>query len=217
MSTKVLIFKKITCITEWLYFSLKQRKHLEVLEIAENLSAALTNCQRHKPQILLICLDRQIETKNIIRQFLAIQPQLKIIALTTHPNSHQTKEALASGAYGHIAVEHSISEELITAIEYALSERAYLCRDIATELANDSRKNGLNQFETIAALASREEQILKLIAKGYGSKEISSLLHISPSTVDVHRRNIMRKTGLHKVADLTRYAIRHRLVETVMN
>lgn len=217
MATKVLIFKKITCTTEWLHFSLKQRKHLNVLEIAEDLSVALTDCQRHQPQILLICLDRQIATKNILRKFLAIQPQLKIIALTTHPNSHQTKEALASGAYGHIAVEHSVSEELITAIEYALSERAYLCRDIATELANDSRKSGLNPFAITTTLASREEQILKLIAKGYGSKEISSLLHISPSTVDVHRRNIMRKTGLHKVADLTRYAIRNRLVETAID
>jgi two-component system NarL family response regulator len=58
----------------------------------------------------------------------------------------------------------------------------------------------------------REHQVLRLIAQGFSSKEIARDLHIAPSTVEVHRRNIMRKVNLHKVADLTRYAIRHHLI-----
>lgn len=54
--------------------------------------------------------------------------------------------------------------------------------------------------------------MLRLIADGYSSKEIARNLQIAPSTVEVHRRNIMRKIGLHKVADLTRYAIRNQMV-----
>ena len=54
--------------------------------------------------------------------------------------------------------------------------------------------------------------MLRLIADGYSSKQIARQLDIAPSTVDVHRRNIMRKIGLHKVADLTRFAIRHQMV-----
>jgi two-component system NarL family response regulator len=61
-------------------------------------------------------------------------------------------------------------------------------------------------------LGGREEQVLRLIADGYSSKEIARNLQIAPSTVEVHRRNIMRKVGLHKVADLTRYAIRNQMV-----
>ena len=61
-------------------------------------------------------------------------------------------------------------------------------------------------------LGDREEQVLRLIADGYSSKEIARNLLIAPSTVEVHRRNIMRKIGLHKVADLTRYAIRNQMV-----
>ena len=61
-------------------------------------------------------------------------------------------------------------------------------------------------------LGGREEQVLRLIADGYSSKEIARNLQIAPSTVEVHRRNIMRKIGLHKVADLTRYAIRNQMV-----
>ena len=61
-------------------------------------------------------------------------------------------------------------------------------------------------------LGGREEQVLRLVADGYSSKEIARNLHIAPSTVEVHRRNIMRKVGLHKVADLTRYAIRNQML-----
>ena len=62
-------------------------------------------------------------------------------------------------------------------------------------------------------LGEREEQVLCLIADGYSSKQIARNLQIAPSTVEVHRRNIMRKVGLHKVADLTRYAIRNQMVQ----
>ena len=215
MSIKVLIFKKLTCTTEWLNLSLKQQKHLDILEIVECFSSALTSCKYHEPQILLVCLDHQSEIKHTFRQFLTANPSLKIIALTTHPNSSKTKELLANGAFGHIALEHSVTEELITAIEYALNERAYLCREIANQIANESRNSGLNAFSTKTTLGSREETVLRLIAQGHRSKDISCLLHIAPSTVDVHRRNIKRKTGLHKIADLTRYAIQSRLIKSV--
>ena len=215
MSIKVLIFKKLTCTTEWLNHSLKQQKHLDVLEIVESFSNALTSCEYHEPQILLICLDDQSEIRHAFRQFLTVNPSLKIIALTTHPNSRKTKELLANGAFGHIALEHSVTQELITAIEYALDDRAYLCREISNQIANESRNSGLNAFSTKKTLGGREEEVLRLIAQGYKSKDISSLLHIALSTVDVHRRNIKRKTGLHKIADLTRYALQSRLLENV--
>jgi two-component system NarL family response regulator len=90
-----------------------------------------------------------------------------------------------------------------------------LCREIANQIANESRNSGLNAFSTKKTLGSREEEVLRLIAQGHKSKDISCLLHIAPSTVDVHRRNIKRKTGLHKIADLTRYAIQSRLIKSV--
>jgi two-component system NarL family response regulator len=51
-----------------------------------------------------------------------------------------------------------------------------------------------------------------LIAEGIRSQPIADRLHISVGTVEVHRRNIMRKLGVRTVADLTRYAIREGLI-----
>ena len=60
-------------------------------------------------------------------------------------------------------------------------------------------------------LGRREREVLGLLAEGKSSPEIGNQLHIAPSTVDVHRRNIMRKLNIHSVAELTKYAIREGL------
>jgi two-component system NarL family response regulator len=54
--------------------------------------------------------------------------------------------------------------------------------------------------------------VLALLGAGNSSKKIAEILKISVSTVEVHRRNIMFKTGLHNIADLTRFAIRNKLI-----
>jgi DNA-binding CsgD family transcriptional regulator len=58
------------------------------------------------------------------------------------------------------------------------------------------------------ALGRREIEVLRVLAEGKTSQEIGARLHIATGTVDVHRRNIMRKLSLHTVAELTQYAIR---------
>jgi two-component system NarL family response regulator len=63
-------------------------------------------------------------------------------------------------------------------------------------------------------LGRREREVLQLLAEGHTSPEIGTRLHIATSTVEVHRRNIMRKLELHSIAELTKYAIRNGLTST---
>jgi len=53
--------------------------------------------------------------------------------------------------------------------------------------------------------------VLQLLAEGLSSAEIAARLSVATSTVETHRRNLMRKLDLHNVADLTRFAIREGL------
>jgi DNA-binding NarL/FixJ family response regulator len=64
----------------------------------------------------------------------------------------------------------------------------------------------------VSALTLRELEVLTLVAEGRSTKEIAAQLCLSQKTVEVHRRRIMHKLELHKVADLVRYAIREGLV-----
>jgi two-component system NarL family response regulator len=64
---------------------------------------------------------------------------------------------------------------------------------------------------SLVQLGARERQVLQLVAEGATSSHIGERLNIAQSTVEVHRRNIMRKLNLHSVAELTRYAINNGL------
>jgi len=62
-------------------------------------------------------------------------------------------------------------------------------------------------------LTAREVQIVQLIAQSFTAKEIAETLSISPKTVDAHRAHILKKLGLRDRVAVTRYAIKHGLVE----
>lgn len=63
-------------------------------------------------------------------------------------------------------------------------------------------------------LTRRQQDVLKLIATGMTSARIAQHLNISRETVIGHRRELMRRLGVHSIASLTRYAIEHRLIDT---
>jgi DNA-binding CsgD family transcriptional regulator len=58
---------------------------------------------------------------------------------------------------------------------------------------------------TINILTERERDVLKLIGRGYTSKEIAAMLDLSPETIGHHRKNIRRKLDLHSTASLAAY------------
>jgi len=120
-------------------------------------------------------------------------------------------QMMQAGASSFVSTQSSM-DELLQAIRAAASGRSYLCSS-ASSLMVDSLRRGRSTESPRGQLGEREEQVLCLIADGFSSKEIARNLQIAPSTVEVHRRNIMRKVGLHKVADLTRYAIRNQMVQ----
>jgi DNA-binding NarL/FixJ family response regulator len=53
---------------------------------------------------------------------------------------------------------------------------------------------------------------VKLLAEGLSAKEIAARLSLSTKTVDVHKTNLMRKLDVHGRADLTRWAIRNKVI-----
>ena len=61
--------------------------------------------------------------------------------------------------------------------------------------------------------ASREREVVQLLAKGKSNKQIATVLDLSVKTVESHRTSAMRKLGLKSLPDLVRFAIRNRIVE----
>jgi DNA-binding CsgD family transcriptional regulator len=64
-------------------------------------------------------------------------------------------------------------------------------------------------------LSARQREVLQLVAEGHSAKEIADILQISPKTVEFHKGWIMKKLDLHSTAELTRYALEHRITNTL--
>ena len=96
------------------------------------------------------------------------------------------------------------------AIRAVADGQGYFSPDIAGVLASEVRDRPLSGG--LAPLGRREREVLRLIAEGVRSPAIAERLHVSVGTVEVHRRNIMRKLGLRTVAELTKHAIREGIV-----
>ena len=144
------------------------------------------------------------------RRLLALRPHLKVIALSAYSEKRFVLEMLEAGAKGYL-IKASAGDELPRAIRAIAQGRTYLCPEVAGTIVDAAQGKTSRPGTAGAKLGRREREVLALLAEGKHTSEIAARMHIAPGTVEVHRRNIMRKLDLHNVAELTRYAIREGL------
>lgn len=165
----------------------------------------------------LVCMDIAMPGMDGIeatRRLLARHPGIRVIGLSAFADRQFVIDLLAAGARGYITKAEA-GDELLRAIRTVREGRTYLCPDVAATVAGALRDSpGL--YAASPRLTARERQVLQLIAEGLTSVQIAERLHIAASTVEVHRRNLMRKLDLHNVAELTRYAITSGISPTAM-
>ena len=144
------------------------------------------------------------------RRLLTRHPGMRVLALSTHLDRRIVQQMLDAGASGYIA-KSAAGAELKQGIRNVVNGRSYLCSEVAALVADGLRDRGA--ATSPEALSRREIQVATLLAEGKSAPDIAAELHIAASTVDVHRRNLMRKLDLHNVVELTRYAIRNGLIQ----
>lgn len=147
------------------------------------------------------------------RRLLASHPKTRIVGLSAFVYKRFVLEMMEAGALGYVA-KSAAGEELVRAIVNVSQGKTYICPEAANTLVDATRRDnqvpgGLNRNNR---LGRREREVLCLLAEGKTAPQIAAALFIAPTTVNVHRRNIMRKLNLHSVAELTKYAIREGFV-----
>jgi two-component system NarL family response regulator len=161
----------------------------------------------------VVCMDIGMPRLNGIeatRRLIAAHPEVKVIGLSAHVDRLFVMEMLDAGAAGYVA-KSSAGEELLRAIRVVCRNQSYLCSQVSAEVVGALRDGPPGTAPLATRLTSREREVLQSLAEGNTSAEIAERLFLATSTVEVHRRNIMRKLDLHNVAELTKYAIRERL------
>ena len=162
----------------------------------------------HETAPHLVCMDIGLPGMNgieLTRLLLQSLPHLKVIALSAYSDKGHVLDMLNAGATGYVTKVED-GEELLRAIRAVFHGRLYLCPDVA-EVVTQALFQQIRPGRSMVLLGARERQVLKLVAQGHTSNQIAAELLIAASTVEVHRRNIMRKLDRHSVAELTRYVI----------
>ena len=156
------------------------------------------------------------------RQILASSPEIPILILTMHETEQVVRDVLAAGARGFL-LKSDAGRDLVAAVEALQLHRTFFTTRVSQMVLDgfldrelpdgQSAATEKKEDETAAVLTGREREVIQLLAEGKTSKEVAVALHLSVKTAETHRTNLMRKLGLHSVADLTRYAVRNGIVQ----
>jgi DNA-binding NarL/FixJ family response regulator len=169
---------------------------------------AVSLAEKTAPNLILMDISMpDLNGMEATRRILAVNPDIRILALSMHTEKIYVKGMLNAGASGYVLKSCSF-KELMTAIRTVLAGHVYVSPEITHLLVDDSP-------DRLTRLSDREKQVLIYIAEGHNSREIADILHLSVKTIDVYRRNLKAKLGIQSVAGLTRYAIAKGLIPPV--
>ncbi|MEO8410072.1 MAG: response regulator transcription factor [Propionivibrio sp.] len=208
MSIRVMLVDDHKILRDALKGILEREHDIVLVGEASNGLQALERARELLPDVVLMDIGLPaMGGIEVTRALLAELPKTKVVALSTFSDRRVVTEMLDAGASGYV-VKSSGRDELLRAIRAVANGRTYLCPDASVVLIESVRSKPTRESLRSEPLGQREREVLQLLADGHTSPEIGELLHIATSTVEVHRRNIMRKLELHSVAELTKYAIR---------
>jgi DNA-binding NarL/FixJ family response regulator len=138
-------------------------------------------------------------------------PEQKVIVLSMYSNEEYVLRAMRLGAQGFILKDVD-PDELSQALKAVVNgDTCWLSSAISKKVIDGYVGRTSSQAST-ELLSSRQLQVLKLIAEGASTKQISSQLELSVKTIETYRLHIMERLDIHDLAGLVRYAIREGIV-----
>jgi len=187
---------------------------LSVVAEAADGAEALTALRDHEIDLAILDVTMPRMTGLQAAREIARQPRPpKTLMLSMHDNEQYFFEALKAGASGYV-LKSVADEDLVRACRAAMRGEAFVYPGAMSALVRDYLDR-LRRGERLppTLLTPREDEVLKLIAEGFSTREIARELVISPKTVERHRENILAKLGMRDRTQVTRYAIRAGLIE----
>ncbi len=208
MSIRVLLVDDHTIFRQALRLLLDNESGVEVVGELGDGALVEDAIKQMSPDVIVmdVSMPESINGMELTRHLQSLHPALRVVALSGFCHRKFVMDMMDAGAIGYV-VKSAAGEQLIRAIQSAVQGKMYLCPDAAATLVEASRRGSVGAQEN-KRLGRRETEVLRLLSEGMSSPQIANKMHIAPSTVDVHRRNIMDKLDLRTVAELTKYAIR---------
>ena len=215
MSIQILITDDHQLFREGIVSLLSALPQIVIVGQAENGQEAIEKAKNLKPDIVIMDLSlpviNGVDATRILHKEL---PDTRVLVLSMHADKHYIKEALEAGAYGYLC-KNCTYDQLIEAVNTVYQGKKYLSNKITEVLIEDYLSKEEEIRDNSQKLSERESEILKLMAEGKSTREISDMLFVSVKTVCTHKQHILEKLNLKSTADLIKYAIKKGIVGLV--
>jgi two-component system, NarL family, response regulator NreC len=197
---RIVIAEDHNALIDGIRIYLKQQEAIQLVGYANNGHDLCNLVKVKKPDVVVTdirmpVMDGIAATRCIRKE----NPHIKIIAFTMFSQDEAVQQMIQAGASGYL-LKNSNLEELITAIQTVATGDTYFDAGIVIpELKTTARTKNI--------LSRRQVEILQLIAQGKTNQEIADLLFIGKTTVETHRKNMIRILNLKGAGELLRYAL----------
>ena len=193
----------------------KLGKNMEIVAEISNGKDLVEYAQQYGTNVDVYVVDISMPVLNGIEateRIVKRNPEAKVVMLSMYDDRVSVEKSLKAGAKGFI-VKVSTADEIVDAIEEVAAGRFYLCSKVSKYIVQGFLGKTSARKRDATGLTPKEKEVLQLIAEGYSSKQIAKSFNLSLNTIHVHRNNIMKKLGIHKQAELVRYAIKEGIAQ----
>lgn len=215
MSIRILIIDDHQLVRDGIKLYLENDSAYEVVGEGCDGSEALQLLKELSPDLLL--MDINMEGMNGIettKEVMAYNSDVKVIAITMHNDYQHIKAMMDAGASGYL-LKSCDELELKNAVNAVMEDDVYYSKEVArtvmNNLAKKKKKSSTSSLTT--PLTPREKEVYKSIMEECSNQEIADNLFISIRTVEVHKRNLLEKTGAKNTTGLVLYAVKNQLFD----
>jgi DNA-binding NarL/FixJ family response regulator len=210
---KVLLADDHSIVRAGLRRIIEESEDIVVIAEADDGRIAIQLAREKKPDVAVIDISMPgLDGLEVISQLRTFLPDLPIIMLTMHEEEQYVVRAIESGAMGYVT-KRSAPEHIVKAIHHVMSGNRYLTAEASEALALRIAK-GAGSKSSLDSLSNRELQVLRRLAMGHTNHEIAAAYGISIKTVDTYRLRLLKKLNLRNNAELSRFAMQNKLIET---
>ncbi len=210
---KVLLADDHSLVRAGLRRIIEESKDIEVVAEADDGRTAIQLAQEKLPDIAVVDISMPgLDGLEVVSQLKVYRPELPIIILTMHEEEQYVVRAIEAGAMGYVT-KRSAPEQLVKAIRQVMGGSRYLTPEASEALALRIAR-GTGSKSLLDSLSNRELQVLRRLAMGHTNHEIADAYSLSTKTVDTYRSRLLKKLNLRNNAELSRFAIRNKLIES---
>lgn len=213
---KVIVCDDQAIVRDGLEMLLKLEKDIEVIGVAQDGAEAIELAELKAPDLMLMDLKMPGMTGvEATRRILAKNDQMKILVLTTYDDDAWVFDAIRAGASGYL-LKDTPRQQVLDAIRGTVAGKSFLDPNIAGKLLKQTSSQQLHPASNLTEeLTNREENVLRLMARGLTNSEIAEKIHLSEGTVRNHVSAIFTKLDVHDRTQAVIIAIKHGLDQDV--